>query len=226
MKPSQALRWLGGGVFVFSLAYLVWAFCMSFGRTRPFAGWPAVAADSLLFTIFAAHHSAFARENVKRALGRTIPESTFRSVYVWTASVLMVLVVAAWQLIGGVLYAVEPPAAWLLRTMQLAGVWLVARSVRAIDALELAGIRPARDPAALQDSGPYSFVRHPVYLGWLLLVFGMPTMTGDRFAFAIVSSAYILVAIPWEERSLTRAFGTRYSEYCRRVRWRVLPGVY
>src|SRR5262249_41028582 len=74
--------------------------------------------------------------------------------------------------------------------------------------------------------GAYGLVRHPLYLGWILMVFGTPHLTGDRLLFAAVTSAYLLVAIPWEERSLEVAFGDAYRQYKQRVRWRVLPYVY
>jgi protein-S-isoprenylcysteine O-methyltransferase Ste14 len=109
--------------------------------------------------------------------------------------------------------------------VQLTGLWFIAVSVRAIDALELAGIRESSN-TGLQVGGPYRLVRHPLYLGWVLAVFGAPHMTGDRLTFAIVSSMYLVVAVPWEERSLERAFGESYRHYKQRVRWRMLPFVY
>ncbi len=107
------------------------------------------------------------------------------------------------------------------------GEWFIARAVRLIDGLQLAGIRPS--PAAgeaLQFGGPYQMVRHPVYLGWMLIVFASPHMTGDRLTFAVVSSLYLVLAMPWEERSLEGAFGEEYRRYKERVRWRLLPYVY
>jgi len=74
--------------------------------------------------------------------------------------------------------------------------------------------------------GPYGVVRHPIYLGWFLMVFGVPTMTNTRLVFALVSCAYLLVAIPLEERSLRLASAGKYDEYIQSVRWRLFPGVY
>ena len=74
--------------------------------------------------------------------------------------------------------------------------------------------------------GPYRWVRHPIYLGWLLLVFGVPHMTATRLAFAAISSAYLVVAIPFEERSLVETFGDEYRRYQQAVRWRLVPGVW
>jgi len=113
----------------------------------------------------------------------------------------------------------------------LLGVWMIARAVAKIDPLELAGIRPpARaDPAAgeaLQMTGPYRWVRHPLYTGWLLALFGAASMTASRLTFAIVTTIYLIIAIPWEERSLERSFGDAYARYRATVRWRVVPYVY
>ncbi len=74
--------------------------------------------------------------------------------------------------------------------------------------------------------GPYGWVRHPIYLGWMLMVFGTPAMTATRLAFAVISSAYLVIAIWWEERSLVEVFGERYRRYQRDVRWRMIPFVY
>jgi protein-S-isoprenylcysteine O-methyltransferase Ste14 len=110
--------------------------------------------------------------------------------------------------------------------VQLAGVLLIVRSVRAIDPLELAGIRHGVPVGGLQIGGPYRIVRHPLYLGWVLIVFGAAHLTGDRLAFAGVTTVYLLVAIPWEERALERAFGDAYRQYTQAVRWRMIPFLY
>ena len=100
---------------------------------------------------------------------------------------------------------------------------------RLIDPLDLAGVRQATRTvreSALEVSGPYHLVRHPIYLGWLLIVFGAPDMTWTRVEFALVSSAYLVLAVPFEERSLVATFGESYRAYQRSVRWRIVPGVW
>ena len=79
---------------------------------------------------------------------------------------------------------------------------------------------------ALQTDGPYRLVRHPLYLGWMLIVLGAAHMTGDRLAFAVITSLYLVIAIPWEERSLERTFGDAYRRYQVDVRWRAIPYVF
>ncbi len=78
----------------------------------------------------------------------------------------------------------------------------------------------------LVERGPYRWVRHPLYLGWALAVFGAAHMTGSRLLFAAISTAYLVLAVPFEERSLLRAFGDAYAQYQRAVPWRILPFVY
>jgi protein-S-isoprenylcysteine O-methyltransferase Ste14 len=219
--------WLGGALFVASLAVCAWRFLISWSNPSAIqARWPVLLADALLFGVFASHHSLFAREEVKATLANIVPEPLLRSVYVWTASVLLLVVCGLWQPVGGNVYQVTGWRAVAHACVQLAGVWLIGRSVGTIDPLELAGIRRQSASEALQVTGPYRWVRHPLYLGWLMAVFGAAHVTGDRLAFAATSSMYLFVAIPWEERSLVRTFGKQYEDYKHQVRWRVVPFVY
>jgi protein-S-isoprenylcysteine O-methyltransferase Ste14 len=132
-----------------------------------------------------------------------------------------------WQPVGGIIYRVDGWPAWIFTIVQIMGVWLIARSVRAIDPLELAGIRnPKMVDAELQTGGVYGVVRHPLYFGWVLIVFVAATLTGDRLTFAVLTTAYLVIAVPWEERSLEREFGASYRRYKERVRWKILPYLY
>jgi protein-S-isoprenylcysteine O-methyltransferase Ste14 len=218
--------WLGGALFVAALAVTAWTYAVLFARDHPFAGWDAVAFDVLLFSCFALHHSVFARDGIKARIAGVLPPSLVRSFYVWVASGLLIAVAIAWRPIGGQLYTVPYPAAALCLGTQLAGAWLTVRGAGAINPLELAGIRTGAVAGALQVGGPYRLVRHPLYLGWTLMVFATAHMTGDRLAFAVVSTGYLAVAIPFEERSLMRLFGAQYESYRSRVRWRMIPYLY
>lgn len=226
MNLERLLVWAGGGVFVTALAYTAWWYAAILAQVTPFTGWESIAIDTVLFTIFACHHSLLARGTVKQAVERLVPQRLLRSVYVWTASILLIAVCLLWQPIGGDLYHIEVWSEAINITVQLVGVLLIALSVRAIDALELAGIRDSSRAADLQVRGPYRLVRHPLYLGWMLILFGAAHMTGDRLTFAIISSAYLVLAIPWEERSLEAAFPASYGHYKRMVPWKVVPFLY
>jgi protein-S-isoprenylcysteine O-methyltransferase Ste14 len=185
-----------------------------------------VAFDALLFSCFALHHSLFARDRMKARIARIVGEPLVRSAYVWIASVLLIGVDLVWVPIGGSVYVMTQPARAVALGVQLAGFWLTVRGARAIHPLELAGIRDSVPATALQVGGPYRLVRHPLYLGWLLMTFGAARMTGDRLAFATISTAYLALAIPFEERALVRLFGSQYDRYRSRVRWRMIPYLY
>ena len=228
---TKFIAWLGGAIFVASLALCAWWYLFDLGRSMPATGWRSVAYDAALITVFAIHHSLFARDGIKRRLS-LIPPPLLRSFYVWIASVLFILVIALWAPIGGDLYQASGLAAAAHASAQLLGLWLISRAVGGLDPLELAGIRqvtsspPEPQSQALQVAGPYKWVRHPLYLGWMLALFGTAHMTGDRLAFAGLTSLYLIVAVPWEERSLRQSFGEDYRRYADRVRWRVMPYVY
>jgi protein-S-isoprenylcysteine O-methyltransferase Ste14 len=223
---ARVFVWLGGALFAASLSVCAWTFGVVMGRPHPPAGWMEIAVDAALVTMFAMHHSVFAREPVKGAIARLVPSDLVRSLYVWIASMLLALVCVLWRPIGGELYRATGAFAIALLAVQVAGLWMTARGVARIDPLELAGIRPESESVGLQVTGPYHWVRHPLYLGWLLMVFGAAHMTGDRLAFAVMTTSYLIVAIPFEERSLRRAFGEEYARYARAVRWRMIPFIY
>jgi protein-S-isoprenylcysteine O-methyltransferase Ste14 len=223
---ERSFVWAGGVAFVSSLALTVWWFAVWLGREMPFAGWSPIAYNVSLFSLFAVHHSLLARPSMKTALARIVPERLLRSIYVWIASMLLVAVCLLWRPVGGEIVRVTGPGVVLNAAVQLAGVMLIALSVRAISALELAGIRPTGAAGALQITGPYHLVRHPLYLGWVLLVFGAAHWTGDRLTFAAISTLYLVLAVPWEERSLEGEFGDAYRQYRRQVRWRIVPYIY
>ena len=220
-----AFVWAGGTIFVTALALTGYTFGVTWGRVLPFDA-AAVAIDSALFSVFALHHSLFARDSVKRRLTSLVSEPLLRSVYVWLASLLLIAVRLLWQPVGGELYRHTGVAAVLHAIVQLAGVLVIVGAVRVIDPLELAGIRRHASADALQIAGPYRHVRHPIYSGWLLLTFGAAHMTGDRLIFAGISTVYLLIAMPFEERSLRTSFGEEYERYTRQVTYRVIPYVY
>ncbi|HVB39122.1 MAG TPA: isoprenylcysteine carboxylmethyltransferase family protein [Vicinamibacterales bacterium] len=230
---TRLAAWLGGAAFAGSLAYCARFLAVTLQQSAPWTGTGAavraVVVDLGLFGLFAVHHSLLARPALKSRLAAAVGSKRERPLYVWSASLLLVLTCAAWQSVPGAFPPVAEPAAWLLRVVEAAGILLTAVSARVIDPLELAGIRQLDQPEAhapIQARGPYRWVRHPIYLGWMLFVFAAPHLTMNRLLFAVVSSAYLVVAIPWEERSLVRTFGEEYRAYQRRVRWRVVPGVY
>ena len=229
--PALAFVWLGGVAFVAALATYVHFFAVTLATPGPPGSplAPAVAWNVTLFAIFAVHHSALARTGAKAWVARTVSARLERSVYVWVASLLLVVVCITWQRVPGTLYVLEGVARWAGAGAQLFGVVLTVAGARVLHPLDLAGVRQAGSDggvSAIRVVWPFTLVRHPIYLGWALIVFGTQTMTLDRMVWAVLSTGYLILAMPWEERSLSAAAGPAYSAYCQRVRWRILPGVY
>lgn len=230
---ARIFAWTGAALFVGALGWSGWSFLIRW-QSYPLDArlWPAALHNVALFSAFALHHSVFARLGVRQLIRRWAGPTLERSVFVWIASLLFIGVCWAWEPVLGVWWQVRGPAAWDGRALQVAGVLLTIFGAGAIDVLELAGVRqlegPARPegPAVFKTTGVYGLVRHPIYLGWVLMVLGEPTMTAARGVFAVVSCLYLILAIPLEEWSLEATAGPAYEAYRKAVRWRLIPFVW
>jgi protein-S-isoprenylcysteine O-methyltransferase Ste14 len=227
----RIVAWLGGALFVGSLSYLAYFYLVTLASASGDASRATSNAlfNGGLFAIFALHHSLLARTWFKRSIARLIPPHAERSAYVWVASVLSIAMCALWRPVPGLVYQVD--GWWRLPfwSLQAVGVVMTLHAARVIKPLELAGISQATGRAStgsIQIVGPFRVVRHPIYLAWMLMVFLTPLMTVNRVLFAGISSAYLILAIPWEEKSLVEGHGDSYRDYQRAVRWRVLPGIW
>jgi protein-S-isoprenylcysteine O-methyltransferase Ste14 len=236
-----------GGAFLFAvgLAAGPWLFLV---RLSPDASATPMTAGGaahnvLLFTVFALHHSIMARSRAKQWLMARVPACLERSLYVWVASALFLLVCFAWQPSRGVAWRLPETVAWAGVAAQLSGLLLTALGARILDIWDLAGVRQVLERASpvgaraatlpesepldmLTTRGPFGLVRHPIYLGWLLLVWPTPVMTSGRLLFTAVSTIYLVIAIPLEERSLVAHHADTYRSYQKQVRWRLIPGIW
>ena len=227
-----AFVWIGAILFPVSLISFLVVYGIILDQPGP-AGTPMAEAaiiDVALFSMFALHHSALARTGARAWISRSVSPQLERSVYVWIASLLFLAVCLLWRPLPGLAWTVEQPVAvWTLRLIQFVGLSLTLRAAAIVDIFELNGVNQFHQrvrPVEFKVQGPFGLVRHPIYLGWVLIVFGPTRMTMSRLLFAVISSAYLLIAIPWEERSLVEAFGDRYRAYQQQVRSRIFPGLW
>ena len=77
------------------------------------------------------------------------------------------------------------------------------------------------------DTGPYAIVRHPLYLGGLIMFTGIPLALGSYWALVptAVGTLVIIVRIVLEDRTL-QAELEGYKEYAGRVHYRLIPGIW
>lgn len=215
------------GVFLYALGFVVGIGVPVSLDSQPTRGFvPALLVNLGLLTVFAVQHSVMARPTFKRWWTRFVPVAAERSTYVLFSNIAMILLFAFWQPMGGEIWSFESVGSRAtLYALGAAGWLLVLASTFLINHFDLFGLRQVWHYArnnpykALRFKTPavYSVVRHPLYLGWLMAFWFTPTMTVAHLVFAVMTTAYILVAIQLEERNLVEEHGDSYREYRRKV---------
>jgi methanethiol S-methyltransferase len=186
----------------------------------------ALLIDVLLMSVFAIQHSVMARPQFKEWWTRFVPKTVERSTYVLLASLALALLLWQWRPMPAVLWQVaDPGVAMALTGLSLVGFFIVLTSTFLINHFELFGLHQVannltgREMPVQRFRTPlyYRFVRHPIYLGFVIAFWVTPTMTLGHFVFAAVTTAYIVVGILLEERDLVDTFGDEYRNYRSRV---------
>jgi methanethiol S-methyltransferase len=186
----------------------------------------AILINTLLLGLFAVQHSVMARSAFKRWLTGLVPQAMERSTYVLLSSLALLLLFWQWRPIGGVVWNIEDATGRALMYALFAGGWLVVLvTTFLINHFDLFGLRHVwlylrgrpYTPLGFVTPGPYRYVRHPLYVGWLFAFWATPTMTVAHLFFAVATTAYILLAIQFEERDLVVIHGEDYTTYRRRV---------
>jgi protein-S-isoprenylcysteine O-methyltransferase Ste14 len=186
----------------------------------------ALAVDAALLTIFAVQHSVMARRWFKEWWTQIVPWTIERSTFVLFASLALMLLFWQWRPIGIQIWSVGNPFIRAVLWALFAAGWGTVLVVTfLINHFDLFGLRQVWLPLIgkpytrieFRTPMPYRFVRHPLYFGFLLAFWMTPTMTLAHLVFAIATTAYIVLAIQFEERDLISEYGSAYEEYRRRV---------
>ena len=218
-------------IFLGTFLYAV-CFIGNFGVTKTLDGaasgplWVGFVIDAGLLALFAVQHSVMARKWFKDWWTRFVPRPLERSTYVLFSSLALILLFWQWRPLGGVVWSVTNTAMRLVLLGLFAFGWgLVLVSTFLINHFDLFGLRQVwlyllgRPYTTLRfgTPGPYRLVRHPLYVGWLFAFWMTPTMTLAHLLFSVATTAYILLAIQFEERDLVREHGEAYEKYRRSV---------
>jgi protein-S-isoprenylcysteine O-methyltransferase Ste14 len=217
-------------VFLVTIAYCVAFFGNLFvARTIdaaaavPFG--EALAVNFGLLLLFGLQHSGMARKSFKRWLHARMSRCLERSTYVLVSSCATILVITFWQPMGGVVWSISNViAARAIYVFYFAGWGLMVYATFLIDHFELFGLRQAWTAyqggecwtSELRTPGLYRHVRHPIYLGWLLIMWASPVMTVTHLVFAAGMTIYMLIGIQFEERDLAAELPD-YQQYKRKV---------
>lgn len=233
------MRWFHGlfGLVAYFVFFATFLYLIAFVGNFPFvpitidraSEAPLAAAIAInigLIALFGVQHSVMARQGFKRAWTKVVPEPIERSMYVLLASVVLMVLFIFWQTIPGTIWSVTNIfGAYILWTIFGLGWLMVLLSTFLINHFELFGLQQVYRNLRGEGAAPpkfhqpffYKLVRHPLYTGFLLAFWATPVMTLGHLIFALGMTIYILVAIQYEERDLTKLFGQQYSDYRTKV---------
>ena len=186
----------------------------------------AVLINLALVALFGVQHSVMARPTFKKWWTRWIPKPIERSTYVLCTNLVFVTLFWQWRPLDAVIWDWQHP--WgraATHGVYLAGWLTVLVTTFLINHFDLFGLRQAwlyftrRDyaPVPFATPGPYRWVRHPLYIGWFMAIWAAPTMTAGHLLFAGGMTAYVLIAIWFEERNLMTFYGDQYARYRRQT---------
>ncbi|MBC2709958.1 MAG: isoprenylcysteine carboxylmethyltransferase family protein [Desulfosarcina sp.] len=210
---------LGGGGMMAWLAFLLMGPLHPLDFELGITG--RLLLDTLLCLLFFIQHSIMVRRRFRLWLTRTVRSDFHGALYAATSGFCLLILAGLWQPVGSAIWLPEGWIRWAMTAVFLAagaGTWWGSRSLGDFDAL---GVKPAMEafdskktaPIPFTVRGPYRWVRHPLYLFSLVIIWSCPIFTADRLLHNVLWTIWIIIGATMEERDLVGCFGDAYRSY-------------
>jgi len=191
--------------------------------------------DAFLCLLFFTQHSLMARKPFRQRLSRFLPVQYTGALYAVASGIAVLALVVFWQESAYTLLSPQGLIRWFFRAAFIVAIGGLVWTIWALGLFVNFRLQPMVDdlrdkqsvPRLVTDRGPYRWIRHPLYLSSLLMIWSNPDLTLDRLLFNLLFSVWVIVAILLEERGLVATYGEAYRNYQREVPilipWRILP---
>ena len=181
--------------------------------------------DAGLSLLFFIQHSGMVRKSFRQWLTHFIPEEYKGAFYAIASGIVLLIVILLWQESAQTLIAPRGIFRWLFHTVYFLSIVGFVWGVRALKFFDPFALRPIIDrlrgrnprPIPFTVTGPYRWVRHPLYLSMILMIWSCPNLTRDRLLFNVLWTLWIVIGSIFEERDLIAEFGDAYREYQKQV---------
>ncbi len=209
----------GGGSLALFAYFLLFGVPFAVEITHSHAA--RLAWDSLLCGIFFLQHSGMIRRGAKERMAKRVPVIYYPAVYSIASGTALFALILLWQPTNQFLFRLHGPACWLSVCLSVLAIAGFAWGVHSLHGFDPFGTLPLKarlrgtspPPPAFVARGPYRYVRHPLYLFMLLLIWSTPRLSTDQLVFNVLWTAWIIVGTKLEERDLLVDFGQTYRRY-------------
>jgi protein-S-isoprenylcysteine O-methyltransferase Ste14 len=207
---------LGLGVFLFFGSFDLVSFDMGHSGKLGF--------NAFLSLLFFVQHSGMVRKGFRARMKKIIGSPFYGAIFTISSGAVLMVVLIFWQQTP-LLFSAHGVGRWLMRGLYFLMIPAFAWGAWSLQPFDPMGLSPiahsmgGRSPAPprLNIRGPYRWVRHPLYLFSILMIWSCPDITGDRLLFNVMWTTWIIVGAFLEERDLAACFGETYRQYQTKV---------